>query len=118
MEQTAEIEIVTPGVLEVLSVGKGDLKLSWDPGDEAKARETIEEMLRKGYTIFVETENGTARVKRFDPKHMAYVIAAVHEHEDEAQAATSPKETGKKVGEREVPVAGSKATAVGKTAGG
>lgn len=108
MEQTAEIEIVTPGVLEVLSVGKGDLKLSWDPGDEAKARETIEEMLRKGYTIFVETENGAARVKRFDPKHMAYVIAAVHEHDDGES----------KVGEAEVPLAGSKATAVGKTAGG
>jgi len=27
----ADIEVVCPGVLEVLSIGKGDLKLSFDP---------------------------------------------------------------------------------------
>ena len=143
--------MVCPGMLEVLCVGKGDLKLTWgtDPDDEAKARATIEEMLRKGYAIFVETDVGPARVQRFSPERMTYVIVEVAEgHElpsgpvvPELQApvvdaevveesvaeatgvgppepATPKPKRGRKTKENEVPLAGSRATAVGRTAGG
>lgn len=118
MTTTADIEVVCPGMLEVLSVGKGDLKLTIDgtPEDIEKGKAIIEEMLQKGYTLFVETPKGLTRVKKFNPKHMAYVVAALHEDADEDEVATT-KGKGK-VGEREIPVAGSKATAVGRTAGG
>lgn len=144
----ADIEVVCPGMLEVLSIGKGDLKLTWgsDPDDEAKARATIEEMLRKGYAIFVETDVGPARVQRFSAERMTYVITEVADgHElptgpvvpaleagpqsvaeatgvgPPEPATPQPKKRGgrpRKTKETEVPLAGSKATAVGRTAGG
>jgi hypothetical protein len=89
----------------------------------------IEEMLRKGYTIFVETDDGPTRVQSFNPKRMTYTIADVPDENalptgptpPPALAAGPPNKATKprkKVGKKEVPVAGSKATAVGKTAGG
>src|SRR5450759_1215555 len=71
-------EVFCPGILDVLSIGKGDLRLTVggdDPEDTDKARKLIEEMLRKGYSIFVETDQGTKRVKRFNPKRMTYISA-------------------------------------------
>lgn len=121
----AEFEIVTPGMLEVLSVGKGDLKLQIggdNPEDTEKARALIEEMLRKGYGIFVETDEGLARVREFNAKRMTYIISEVvvdeSETSEEAAASTPPKRRSRRVADRHVPVAGSRATAFGRTAGG
>ena len=119
---TAEIEVVCPGMLEILSVGKGDIKLTIDGNDEGEvndARKIIEEMLAKGYGIFVETDKGLSRVKKFNPKRMTYVISELPEGES---LPTGPVDLGaarkRKAIEREVPVAGSKAKAIGRTAGG
>ena|SRR5204863_4103698 len=105
---TAEIEVVMPGMLEALSVGKGDIKITVggdDPEDVAKGRAVIEEMLAKGYGIFVPDKNGRLRrVRKFNPKRMEYVVSEV-----------GP--AGKAV-DQAVPVAGSKATAIGRTSGG
>lgn len=112
---TANIEVVCPGMLEILSVGKGDIKLTVggnDPAEIDKARRIIEEMLRKGYGIFVEGKDGKlSRVKRFSPKRMEYVISEVIDEPEKARA-------GKRTYERRVPVAGSRAKAIGRTAGG
>lgn len=99
------------GELAVLSVGKGDMKMSFEPGDEDKAREVIGRMLREGYGIFVETDKGLRRVKRFSAKRMTYTIT-------DAPAEQAVPSTGKTKGEREVPLRGSRARAVGATAGG
>lgn len=110
---TADIEVVCPGMLEILSVGKGDIKLtidSTDPAEVADARKVIEEMLAKGYGIFVETDSGLRRVKKFNPKRMTYVIAEVVD-------APTP-DAKPKVVDRHVPVAGSRAKAIGRTSGG
>ena len=111
----ADIEVVCPGMLEVLSVGKGDIKLSIDPGkpeDVENARTMIEEMLRKGYGIFVEGPSGRlTRVKKFNPKRMTYVVAEVVE-------PPPTKPGAKRTRDRHVPVAGTKAKAIGRTAGG
>ena len=113
---TGEIEVVCPGMLEILSVGKGDIKLTIDPSkpkDVESARTMIEEMLAKGYTIFVENpknKSGLSRVKRFDPKKMVYIISEVVE--------PTPTKPAKRTRDRQVPVAGSKAKAIGRTAGG
>lgn len=111
----AEIEVVCPGMLEVLSVGKGDIKLSINPDnpkDVEGARAMIEEMLAKGYGIFVELPSGRlSRVKKFNPKKMEYIISEVVEQPD-------AKPAGKRTRDRHIPVAGSKAKAIGRTAGG
>jgi hypothetical protein len=125
----AEIDVISVGMLEVLSVGKGDLKLTVSGTEEEieKGRRVIEEMLRKGYTIFVETDDGPTRVQSFNPKRMTYTISEVPLGTElpsgpAAPAALPPgkppAKPRKKVGKKEVPVAGSRATAVGKTAGG
>lgn len=126
MSDVAEFDVFCPGVLDVLSIGKGDMRLQ--VGDSAEDRERaktlIEEMLQKGYSIFVETDKGPVRVKRFNPKRMTYIILDDPEpaKPEKATAAKAPtkkaaKKTAKAV-EKEVPVKGSKATAVGRTAGG
>lgn len=123
-DATADIEVVCPGMLEVLSIGKGDLRLTVggdDPEEIEKGRKVIEEMLRKGYTIFVETDKGPSRVRKFNPKRMTYLISEIVEEEPApTEAKTKPRAArrGRKVVDRDVPVAGSRATAVGRTAGG
>lgn len=120
----AEFSVHARGMLEVLSIGKGDLKLTVDssnPEEREKAKRLITEMLEKGYGIYVETDKGLVRVKRFNPKRMTYVI--IDEPPVETAAAAAPPAKAAKPRkaagvEREVPVAGSRATAVGRTAGG
>jgi len=123
---TTEFSVFCPGVLEVLSIGKGDLRLSVGDNDDDReqARALIEEMLRKGYSIFVETDTGPERVTSFNPKRMTYTVAGppvdmiappeAPEKATPTKAGTKPK---KRRG-RQVPVSGSRATAVGRTAGG
>lgn len=119
----AEFGVFCPGILDVLSIGKGDLRLSVGDSDEdrEKARALIEEMLEKGYAIFVETDTGPERVVAFNPARMTYLIQEVPEPAEadpEAAAAPQPRKQKRKGRTRPVPVAGSRATAVGRTSGG
>lgn len=140
--RTATFNVRSPGILEVLSVGKGDLKIAIGDSnkDRADAQRLIEEMLRKGYTLFVETADGPLKVTRFLPDAMAYavvdtpeVVSAAEPHipgdyldgrEDEGDLADLPPEPEQAPAPRRprkpriVPVAGSKTTAIGRTAGG
>jgi hypothetical protein len=117
----AEFEVFCPGVLEVLSIGKGDLRLSVGDNDEDRdrARELIEEMLRKGYSIFVETDDGPEKVVAFNPNRMTYIIQdRPDEVAGEPVQPTKASKPKKKTRKRSVPVRGSRATAVGRTSGG
>ena len=140
--RTAAFSVRSVGMLEVLSVGKGDLKIAVGDSnkDRADAQRLIEEMLRKGYTLFVETDDGPLKVTRFDPDAMAYVVAGTpdvapepdlprpgfHEQapaDGEAVNVAGPGQPIKPAARRgrkprTVPVAGSKTTAIGRTAGG
>lgn len=122
---TAEFGVFCPGMLDVLSIGHGDVKLTLDtsdPKDVEDARQLIEEMLRKGYSIFVDTDEGPTKVREFNPKRMTYVVADVPGNELAAAPEQKPLPPGSsKPGRkrtREVPVAGSRSTAVGRSAGG
>jgi len=109
-------------MLEVLSVGKGDLKIAVGDSnkDRADAQRLIEEMLRKGYTLFVETDDGPLKVTRFLPDAMAYVVVDTPDVTPAAEPQPGTPEPGPKRQRkpRTVPVAGSRATAIGRTAGG
>jgi hypothetical protein len=125
---TAHFSVLSPGMLEVLSVGKGDLKITVGDSnkDRADAQRIIEEMLRKGYTLFVETADGPLKVTRFDPDRMVYVVADTPGVEPEpAPESAGAGEDEPEVRARQakprtvtVPVRGSKTTAIGRTAGG
>jgi hypothetical protein len=89
-----------PGI-DVLNTGYGDFELRFDPNkpDEVqKAKETITDMLKRGYAIFVRQGQETFRVRKFDVDKNVYIIGS------------TPAE--------EVPIAEAKAIAVGRSAGG
>ncbi len=89
-----------PGI-DVLNTGYGDFELRFNPDspeEVQKAKETITDMLKRGYAIFVRKGTETFRVRRFDPDKNVYIIGS------------TPAE--------EVPVAETRATAVGRSAGG
>lgn len=93
-------EQTRPGI-DVLNTGYGDFELSFDPNkpDEVqKAKETITDMLRRGYAIFVRQGQKTFRVRKFDVNKSVYIIGS------------TPAE--------EVPIVETRATAVGRSAGG
>lgn len=66
------------GYLDVLSVGRGHLRLTFDGNDEAdreRAEQTISDMLKRGYAIFIEDDDGTVkRVRSFDPEAFVYIV--------------------------------------------
>lgn len=121
-DTAAEFEVFCPGILDVLSIGKGDLRL--DVGgsseDRERAKELIGEMLEKGYAIFVETPDGPVRVMGFIADTMSYLIVDADQDEPEppARPDAKPAKRARKATRKKVPVEGSKATAVGRTAGG
>ena len=93
-------ERALPGI-DVLNTGYGDLELSFNPDkpDEVeKAKQTITDMLKRGYAIFVKQGKETFRVRKFDVDRNVYIIGS------------TPAE--------EVPIAETRATAVGRSAGG
>lgn len=95
-------------VIDVLSIGRGDMRLSFtnDTDEErANAEQVIGDMIRAGYSIFVETDAGLRRVKKYNPKRQTYVIVDVP-----SPTAASP--------EKEIPARGTRSRAVGATAGG
>jgi hypothetical protein len=89
-----------PGI-DVLNTGYGDFELRFDPDkpDEVqKAKETITDMLKRGYAIFVQRGKQTFRVRKFDVDKNVYIIGSTPAGE--------------------VPIAEVRATAVGRSAGG
>ncbi len=85
----------------MLNTGYGDFELRFDPNspeEVQKAKETVTDMLKRGYAIFVRKGTETFRVRKFDPDKNVYIIGS------------TPAE--------EVPIAEVKATAVGRSAGG
>lgn len=136
VQRPGELDVWGAGQLDVLSVGRGHLRLTVDEGDAMsmeKARRVITDMLARGFAIFVEDEHGhNHRVTGFDPDHMSYLIddtmatiPAAHAPAYTEQHTTAPVDepapTPKRRGRPpkvKVPVASAKATAVGRTAGG
>lgn len=134
------------GIVEILSVGEGDTKLSFDksnPVERERAKRIVTDMLRRGYAILVQV-GGTdleplyRRAKEFDPETCEYVIAGGPEDAvdlsaekpgagDEAphgrKADGSPRkrpgpQKGRPYGSRRVPADKARAVAVGRVAGG
>jgi cysteinyl-tRNA synthetase len=89
-----------PG-MDVLNTGRGDFEMRFDPDkpeEVEKAKQTITDMLKRGYAIFVRQGNETFRVRRFDADKCVDIIGS------------TPAE--------EVPIRETRATAVGRSAGG
>lgn len=112
--------------LSILNCNDGDIRVSFDDSDPlelARAQRIVEDMLRRGYILFVDEGDGKLkRVLNFNKKRNSYIIADRGTDEsDEEQTAeeTEPKPRAKgKKKTREVPAKRGRAIAVGRTAGG
>ena len=128
--------------LEVLNTGSGHVRITYDPGNEAeveKARRTVELMLLRGFALFVDTGDGQLkRVKGFSPNVGAYLVdtAPDEAQQSKAEADATPggaaavakksacwcgralHHRGRHAKTKAVPVKGTRAVAVGRTAGG
>ncbi len=128
------------GSVGILNVGAGDIVLTFDknnPAERIRAGRIVKDMLRRGYALLVEVERDGEkcfeRALDFDEKTAAYIIAdfdpaikpqvdVEDEHGKNGSTADAPKETptrGRRGGRRKkVDAAGTRAVAVGRSAGG
>lgn len=133
------------GVLEILNVQGGDVKITFEKHDESeiiRAGRIISDMLRRGFALVVEVERDgkTAyeRVQEFDAARSEYIIAdfdsleaaKVDAAQPEPPEATPPQEGMCKCGRpahhrgackgprTRLPMETTKATGIGRLAGG
>jgi hypothetical protein len=97
----------TPGTLQVLNVGTGDTKYTFNkesPQETETARGVVEAMLKAGYMLFVQVPGSDKlrRVLTFDPATDEYIV--------QGGVPSEPK--------AKVKAAESAATAVAPTSGG
>src|SRR6185436_17393172 len=88
------------GTLEILNVGRGDVKISYDSNNAAeaiRAKRIIKDMLRRGYALLVEVDGKFSRVKEFDEAAGEYVIA---DFDPEGDEPTEEVEAGPPKGKR------------------
>lgn len=99
------------GELFIPNVGHGHLEFKFDKEDKEdteKAKQVIQDMLKRGYSIFVTVDGEMKKVKSFDPEKELYYI-------DMPQEEGGKKKGGRKKG---VPMKKTKAAGVAPTAGG
>jgi hypothetical protein len=85
--------------LEILNVGDGDTKLSFDPKNPAereRAAKIVGEMLRMGFAVMVEVdvkgEKLFRRVHDFDPETCEYIIFGGPDEQSSETASAAPAE--------------------------
>lgn len=128
------------GDVAVLSVGAGDVRLTFDPANPAeriRAARIVKDMLRRGYALLVEVEiDGKKAYQRaldFDEEHCEYIVAdldpmAAQPNEERTDAGTNevrkveeapePKPAKKGRPRRGLRAERTNAVAVAPTAGG
>jgi len=117
----------TTGTLSVLNIGAGDLKFTFDPAKPAeveRAKQTIADMLKRGYLLLVEIDGTWHRAKGFNPDVCEYIICDLPDDlpaiepppkQLAIEGPVQPKRKGRPKGVKASTV---RATAVGPTAGG
>lgn len=135
------------GSLSILNTGAGDIKMTFDhhnPDEATKAIAMLQDIQKRGYAILVQQEDGSyARAHRIDAETGCYVVvvptpisapvpapaeepgedtqgevSATPEPQDEDTLAPNRKARRSRGTVKNIPVAGAKAVAVARSAGG
>ncbi len=97
--------------LHILNCNEGDIRISFDKGDPAdveKAKGAIEDMLKRGYFLFVEDAKGNChKVAGFDPDAEEYILAS-----------KKPKDKKTRTKAKRVKMREARATGMAPTSGG
>lgn len=119
---------MSAGTLEVLNCGEGDIEIvitENNPIEIERARRIITDMLRRGYALFIHGPgDNLVRVRRFKADTLTYVIADRPETEtvplpsSEPASLPPPKRGRGRPRPREIKATETKATVVGRSAGG
>lgn len=120
------------GSLSTLSVADGDIEITYDTQNTAeaiRAKRMIKDMLKRGYALLVEDEDGKyVRALDFNETKGRYIVADFAPETVEPEPSTEPME--KKLDEqtkktvrskartKEIPMERANAVAVARTAGG
>jgi len=111
--------------LSVLNVGAGDITVTFnaiDPAESEKALTMLRDMQQRGYFIAVLLEDGTyARATAIDASRGRYIIVVPADAPLPAEAEEvepAPKRGRGRPRKVSVPMAGTTATAVARSAGG
>ncbi|MCG8406703.1 MAG: hypothetical protein MI923_16025 [Phycisphaerales bacterium] len=103
------------GCLEVLNVGKGHLRISFDkndPKEVERAKRVLKDMKKRGYYLFIDEGGGKlTRVKRFRPETCEYIVEEPKNAED-----TPAKKKNRKT--KAIPMRKARAVGIAPTAGG
>lgn len=113
-------------MLSVLNCTMGDMKFSFDskdPQEVERARRCVQDMLKRGYILFVETPKGLRKVTGFNAKNDTYIVAdgpeaQPQETTDVQDSKTKAAPAARKTRGRPIAAKGAKATAIAPTAGG
>lgn len=119
-----EVEV---GEVAILNVAGGDTKVTFDKSNKAetiRAGRIIQDMLRRGYMLLVEDDDGEhVRVREFDEDKCEYIIADLVPEEDdndeqttEETQAAAPAKRGRR--KKSVSASGRRSVAVAPIAGG
>lgn len=106
--------------IDALSTGAGDIKLCWnanDPMEVERAKRVVEDMLKRGYALFIQDGEKLIKVRKFDKKKGEYLIATnaqIDPVKAEKVTAARPKDPPVEA----VKMSKAKVVAVGRTAGG
>lgn len=122
-ETSSDFNDIPMGQIAVLSVGHGDMKITFDSDDEAeieKARTVVLDMLKRGYMIFIEVDGEQTRVTDFDPKTNEYIIkldkrSKTWRNRDKSETE-EPKKPKKQI--KRVDAKTTRGTAIAPTGGG
>jgi len=122
------------GVLEILNVQGGDVKITFDKdnvSEAIRARRIVTDMLRRGYALVVEVDRGGVkayeRVQKFDEARGEYIIAdldsiaaeqADTKEAEEEISAPAPAVKKRSRPSKSLPMESTRATAIGRSAGG
>jgi hypothetical protein len=71
---------MTDGVLEVLNVGLGHLRVTFERDDiveRERARRMVSDMLARGYALFAEVEGQLVPIRAFDETRGEYLVTDV-----------------------------------------
>jgi|SRR5262247_426143 len=107
------------GELHILNTGQGDITMTFNPMDTeetAKAIRTLKDMQLRGYAILVRLPDGTyTRAIEINAEHGQYVIM---EPEGGVSAEVVPPKKRGRPKKRGIPIAGTSAVGVARSAGG
>lgn len=113
------------GQIAVLSISHGDMKITFNSDNQEeieKAKTVVQDMLQRGYLIFIEMDGQQVRVSDFDPKTNEYIIKFDkrskmwrdrNKSNTEENTAKKPKKTITRVSAKQT-----RGTAIAPTGGG